>query len=137
MSASDISTRLRDHRAKIGRAKDLDVADFAVKVMFVDNRHYAPCIEGMFIEDFAPVWNGETLGISFGSKKHSLWEKYHVDKDPDVCNDMERKLNISGGHSESGSESDEGQSESESEESDEGQSESESDEWQSESESAS
>ena len=105
MSASDISTRLRDHRAKIGRAKDLDVADFAVKVMFADNRHYAPCIEGMFIEDFVPVWNRETLGISFGSQKHSLWEKYHVDKDPEVCKDMERKLNISGGHSESESES--------------------------------
>lgn len=113
MSASDISTRLRDHRAKIGRAKDLDVADFAVKVMFVDNRHYAPCIEGMFIEDFVPVWNRETLGISFGSQKHSLWEKYHVDKDPDVCKDFERKLNISGGHSESESES-ESASESES-----------------------
>ena len=117
MSASDISKRLRDHRAKIGRAKDLDVADFAVKVMLVDNRHYAPCIEGMFIEDFDPVWNKETLGISFGSRKNSLWEKYHVDKDPDVCSDMERKLSISGGHSESESEStsDEWQSESESE----------------------
>lgn len=114
MSAFDISRRLRDHRAKIGRAKDLDVADFAVKVMFVDNRHYAHCIEGMFIEDFVPVWNRETLGISFGSQKNSLWEKYHVDKDPDVCNDMERKLNINGGHSESESESDEWQSESES-----------------------
>ena len=116
MSAFDISTRLRDHRAKIGRAKDFDVADFAVKVMFVDNRHYAPCIEGMFIEDFVPVWNRETLGISFGSQKNSLWEKYHVHKDPDVCNDMERKLNISGGHSESEleSESDEWQTESES-----------------------
>ena len=114
MSITDISSRLRVHRAKIGRAKDFDVADFAVKVMFVDNRHYAPCIEGMFIEDFVPVWNRETLGISFGSQKNSLWEKYHVDKDPDVCNDMEQKLNISGGHSESESESDEWQSESES-----------------------
>ena len=104
MSAFDISKRLRDHRAKIGRAKDLDVADFAVKVMFVDNRHYAPCIEGMFIEDFVPVWNRETLGISFGSQKNSQWEKYHVAKDSDVCKDMEQKLNISDSYSESESE---------------------------------
>ena len=93
MSASDIWTRLRGHRDKIRTAKDLDVADFAVKVMFVDNRHYAPCIEGMFIEHFVPVWNRETLGISFGSQSiNSLWIKYHVDKDPDVRRDMMRKL---------------------------------------------
>lgn len=61
--------------------------------MFVDNRHYAPCIEGMFIEHFVPVWNRETLGISFGSQSiNSLWIKYHVDKDPDVRRDMMRKL---------------------------------------------
>lgn len=94
MSVSDISSRLRVHRAKIGRAKDLDVADFAVKVMFVDNRHYAPCIEGMFIEHFVPVWNRETLGISFGSQNNSLWKKYHVQKDPAIIQDMEQKLKI-------------------------------------------
>lgn len=94
MSVSDISSRLRVHRAKIGRAKDLDVADFAVKVMFVDNRHYAPCIEGMFIEHFVPVWNRETLGISFGSQNNSLWKKYHVEKDPAIIQDMEQKLKI-------------------------------------------
>ena len=93
-SESDISSRLRVHRAKIGRAKDLDVADFAVKVMFVDNRHYAPCIEGMFIEHFVPVWNSETLGISFGSQNNSLWKKYHVEKDPAIIQHMEQKLKI-------------------------------------------
>ena len=93
MSESDIWTRLRSHRDKIGTAKDLDVTDFAVKVMFVDNRHYAPCIEGMFIEHFVPVWNRETLGISFGSQNiNSLWIKYHVEKDRHVREDFKRKL---------------------------------------------
>lgn len=118
MSASKISTRMADHKAKIGMAKNLDVADFAVKVMFVDIRHYAPCIEGMFIEHFDPVWNRETLGISFGSRVSSLWRKYHVDEDLDVSKDMKQKLNISGSQSESESFDDLGQSDSESESSD-------------------
>ena len=107
MSTYKISRRLRDHRAKIDGAKHLRVADFAVKVMFVDNRHYAPCLEGMFIEHFAPVWNKETLGICFGFGPRSLWKKYHVDEDPDICNDMEQKLNICGGQSESETEASE------------------------------
>lgn len=114
MSASKISTRMADHKKKIGKAKHLDVADFAVKVIFVDIRHYAPCIEGMFIEHFDPVWNRETLGISFGSRVSSLWRKYHVDEDLDVSKEMEQKLNISGGQSESESFDDLGQSDSES-----------------------
>ena len=114
MSASKISTRMADYNAKIGRAKNLDVADFAVKVIFVDIRHYAPCIEGMFIEHFDPVWNRETLGISFGSRVSSLWRKYHVDEDLDVSKEMEQKLNISGGQSESESFDDLVQSDSES-----------------------
>ena len=118
MSASKISTRMADHKAKIGMAKNLDVADFAVKVIFVDIRHYAPCIEGMFIEHFDPVWNRETLGISFGSGVSSLWRKYHVDEDLDVSKEMEKKLNISGGQSESESFDDLGQSDLESESSD-------------------
>ena len=106
MSASKISARLADHHVKIVKAKDLYVADFAVKVMFaVDIRHYAPCLEGRFIEYSDPVWNLETLGISFGSSASSLWRKYHVDEDPDVSKDLEQKRNISGGQSESESES--------------------------------
>ena len=118
MSTSKISSRLADHHAKIGTAKDLDVADFAVKVMFVDIRHYAPCIEGMFIEHFDPVWNSETLRISFGSGGSSLWRKYHVDEDRDVSKEMKKKLNISGGQSESESFDDLSQSDLESESSD-------------------
>lgn len=95
MSASKISARLADHHAKIGKAKDLDVADFAVKVMFaVDIRHYAPCLEGRFIEYSDPVWNLDTLGISFGSSASSLLRKYHVDEDPDISKDLEQKLTL-------------------------------------------
>ena len=81
MSTSDISVRLKDHHTKIMEAKDLDVANFAVKVMFVDNRHYAPCLEGMFIEHCFSIWNKETLGIGFGGGPNSLWKRIHVDQD--------------------------------------------------------
>lgn len=104
MSKSDIGTRLADHRAKIDGAEDLQVADFAVKVMFVDNRYYAPCIEEMFIEDFNPVWNKETLGIGFGSGPNSMWKNFYVKKDPGVIDKM-KLLNITGDQSGSQSES--------------------------------
>lgn len=106
MSTSNISARLKDHHAKIVVAEDLDVADFAVKVMFVDNRHYAPCIEGMFIEHFAPIWNKETLGICFGAGENSLWKKVHVDKDPESIGIVLERLKIHSDDSESDSDSD-------------------------------
>lgn len=106
MSISDISARLKDHHAKIMAAKDLDVVDFAVKVMFVDNRHYAPCIEGMFIEHFAPIWNKETLGICFGAGANSLWKKVHVDKAPESIGIVLEQLKIHSDDSESDSDSD-------------------------------
>lgn len=105
MSTSDISARLKDHHAKIMAAKDLDVADFAVKVMFVDNRHYAPCIEGMFIEHVAPIWNKETLGICFGVGSNSLWKKVHVEQDPESIGIVLEQLKIHSDDSESESES--------------------------------
>ena len=105
MSTSDISARLADHHAKIREAKDLHVADFAVKVMIVDNRHYAPCIEGMFIEHFSPIWNMQTVGICFGGGSKSLWKKIHVDQDPDSISKVLEWLKIHGDNSESCSDS--------------------------------
>lgn len=104
MSTSKISVRLKDHHAKIKEAKDLHVTDFAVKVMFVDNKHYAPCLEGMFIEHFHPIWNKETLAICFGAGENSLWKKIHVDQDPNSISDVLEQLKLYSDNSESDSE---------------------------------
>lgn len=94
MSTSSISERLAAHRNKIAQAKDLNVADFAVHVMFVDNKHYAPCIEGMLIEHFNPIWNKEAVGLCFGVGDNSLWKKIHVDQDVDKINELLDRLQI-------------------------------------------
>lgn len=94
MSTSSISERLANHRDKIAQAKDLNVADFAVHVMFVDNKHYAPCIEGMLIEHFNPIWNKETVGLCFGVGDNSLWKQIHVDQNVDKINELEGLLQI-------------------------------------------
>ena len=105
MSTSNISGRLKDHHAKIMEAKDLVVADFAVKVMFVDNRHYAPCLEGMFIEHFSSIWNKEILAICFGVRPNSLWKRIHVDQDPESIRKVVELLKTHRDNSESESES--------------------------------
>lgn len=105
MSTSNISGRLKDHYGKIMEAKDLDVANFAVKVMFVDNRHYAPCLEGMFIERFSPIWNMETMAICFGGGSNSQWKRIHVDQDPESIRKVLELLKIHSDNSESESES--------------------------------
>ncbi|PFX22791.1 putative RNA-directed DNA polymerase from transposon BS [Stylophora pistillata] len=94
MSKTSISVRLKDHLGKINRAKDLKVRDFIVRFMTVDNKHYAPCIEGMLIEHFNPIWNSETVGISFGNagSRESDWNKYHIQKIPWTRRHMPNKL---------------------------------------------
>lgn len=104
MSTTDISLRLADHRSKIEAAKDLIVADFAVNTMFVDNRHYAPCIEGLLIEHFKPIWNKETVGLCFGAGTASLWKKIHVDQDVNSRTQLLGLLQIASSDSSSNSE---------------------------------
>ena len=73
MSTSDISGCLADHRGKIDEAKDLNISDFAVKVMFMDNRHYPPCIEGMFIEYLRScLEQGDTRTLFWSWRKQFL-----------------------------------------------------------------
>ena len=106
MSTTDISRRLNDHQTKIVQANDLNVADFAVNVMLLDNKHYAPCIEGMLIEKFKPIWNKETVGLCFGVGEQSLWKKIHVDQDVDSINELLGRLQVSSSKSESSDDDD-------------------------------
>ena len=94
MSAKDVSSRLVVHRNKIKKAKDLEVTDFAIKVMLVDNKHYACCIEGMLIEHYKPIWNAETIGLCFGGGPKNIWHEFHVEQNPDIIKDIEEKLKI-------------------------------------------
>ena len=107
MSTVDISQRLTSHKKKIEDAKDLKVTDFGVRVILVDIKHYAPCIEGMLIEHVNPVWNRETVGFNFGGgdKANNMWNKYHVQQDEDTITQATNTLKLTSLHS-SSSESD-------------------------------
>lgn len=64
----------------------MELSDFVVRFMIVDIEHYACCIESMLIEHFCPVWNSETVKLSFGNAVDSNndWHKYHIKKDADT-----------------------------------------------------
>ena len=64
----------------------MKLSDFVVRFMIVDIEHYACCIESMLIEYFCPVWNSETVKLSFGNAVDSNndWHKYHIKKDADT-----------------------------------------------------
>ena len=83
MSTVSAFTRLKNHRGKLEKAKDLQVQDFKVRFMGLDIAHYAPCIEGMLIEYYSPLWNDTAVKLSFGnaSDESNNWYKYHVDED--------------------------------------------------------
>ena len=95
-SETSIYYRLIDHQDKIEKAKNLELSDFVVRFMAVDIKYYAPCIEGMLIEHFSPVWNRETVGFSFGNGnyKDNTWNKYHIQKEAETIRTMLRLLRI-------------------------------------------
>ena len=95
-SETSIYYRLIDHQEKIGKAKNLELSDFVVRFMAVDIKYYAPCIEGMLIEHFSPVWNRETVGFSFGNGNYegNTWHKYHIKKDQTTIKNMLAHLKI-------------------------------------------
>ena len=64
----------------------MELSDFVVRFMIVDIEHYACRIESMLIEYFCPVWNSETVKLSFGNAVDSNndWHKYHIKKDADT-----------------------------------------------------
>lgn len=67
--------------------------------MIVDPGHYACSIESMLIEYFCPVWNSETVKLSFGNasrgKTRNTWYKYHILEDPGTMADVLGRLKIS------------------------------------------
>ena len=79
-SVADIFSRLRDHRRKMARAKDLEVTDFVVRFMNVDPKFYAPSIEAVLVNHYDPLWNNKTVHLSFGNTKDpkNNWYLYHV-----------------------------------------------------------
>ena len=83
MSTVSAFTRLNIHRGRLEKAKDLQVQDFKVRFMSLDIEHYAPCIEGMLIEYYSPLWNDKAVKLSFGNAndESNNWYKYHVNKD--------------------------------------------------------
>ena len=86
MSGNDICVRLKDHQRKIRKSSEagnLKLSDFVVRFMIVDIQYYARRIEGMLIEHFSPVWNSETVKLSFGNANSpdNNWNKYHIQKD--------------------------------------------------------
>ena len=105
---SGVSGRLATHRKNIGKAARLTLSDFAFKVIFLDVKHYAPAMEGMLIEHFKPVWNQETVGLSFGSAANSdnMWNRYHIQQHEATIKDVLSKLRIADNGSESVEEND-------------------------------
>ena len=79
-SEKDILNRLSDHRRKMARAKDLEVTDFVVRIMTVNPKFYAPAIEAALIYHYNPLWNNNTVKLSFGNAKDNKnnWYTYHV-----------------------------------------------------------
>lgn len=110
MSKDNIARRLRDHHKKIEDTKKrtlrrqqnetegvkLELTDFVVRFMIVDVAHYAPCIEGMLIEYFNPVWNSEAMKFSFGSgdRLGNLWYEFHNRRDPKTIENVLSYLKI-------------------------------------------
>ena len=105
MSRTNIANRLRDHCRKIKRASNpeqlteggkLELTDFMVRFMTVDNKYYAPSIELMLIEYFSPVWNSETMAFSFGNANddQNLWYRFHMDKDTETIENVLSDLKI-------------------------------------------
>lgn len=62
---SALASRLRQHAASIGESSNLELADFYVRHLVVDDI-WIPLGENMLIETFRPVWNRAIDG--FGNK---------------------------------------------------------------------
>ena len=89
-SERDIFNRLKDHRRKIDKAKDLELTSFDVRIMTVDIACYAPTVEALLIEYYDPLWNNTKVKFSFGNGnyKGNNWYQYHRKKDRRVRNKM-------------------------------------------------
>jgi len=81
-SVSDASNQLlilKDKRST------LNPADFAVRVIMIDNRHYLSCVQGLLVQHYDPIWNSRRVGLNFGKIKKeedNLWIGYHIIQHP-------------------------------------------------------
>lgn len=75
--------RLRQHASSIDQANNLDLTDFAVRALVVDDI-WIPLGENMLIESFQPVWNvvidgfgNKTPGARRATQYRSSWDVLH------------------------------------------------------------
>ncbi|MDQ0466011.1 hypothetical protein QO010_003804 [Caulobacter ginsengisoli] len=78
---SALASRLRDHAASIDECQNLDLADFHVRYLVVDDI-WIPLGENMLIERFKPVWNRAIDG--FGNKDPGKRRKTQITSPWDV-----------------------------------------------------
>ena len=90
MSMTNILRHLKNHRRIVAKSEDLKETDFVVRLMIVDIECYAPCIEGILIDYFNPLWNNKMVKFSFDNAidPNNNWYKYHVVKDKDFVEAM-------------------------------------------------
>jgi len=78
-----LQDRLRQHASSIDQAANLDLADFQVRALVVDDI-WIPLGENMLIESFQPVWNvvidgfgNKTPGARRATQYRSPWDVLH------------------------------------------------------------
>ena len=79
-STKNIFMRLRKHRERLKKAKDLKKTDFIVRFIIVDINYFASGIEGALLGFYSPLWNDKTAKLNFGnaSEPNNNWNKYHI-----------------------------------------------------------
>ena len=83
ITTSALSKRLRKHASSINAAVNLELRDFLVRYLVVDDV-WIPLGENMLIETYQPVWNkviagfgNNPLGSGRDKQKPSLWDILH------------------------------------------------------------
>jgi len=98
--ASNQFTILRD------RKSTLNPADFAIRIIIIDNRHYLSCIQGLLIEMYDPIWNNQRVGLRFGKvnkEEDNLWVGYHIVQHPKAVKIVDEAVEqIHGGEGDEG-----------------------------------
>lgn len=83
-----LSNRLGDHTRSINQAENLDIGDFAIRVLVVDDV-WIPLGENMLIESFKPIWNraldgfgNNAPGKNRETQYKSPWDVLHPGRKP-------------------------------------------------------
>lgn len=94
MSKRGFLNRLKDHRKKVAKAKDLEVEDFSIRFIILDIELYAPSIQEMLIMHYNPLWNDPKVKFLFGSANgvNNNWYKYHVTQDELTRREMIKRV---------------------------------------------